>query len=44
MASSVYPVKRLNRSTWILNQAYRVHGSGVDGAGFNAIFGYTYTQ
>jgi outer membrane receptor protein involved in Fe transport len=28
----------------ILNQAYRVHGSGVDGAGFNAIFGYTYTQ
>jgi outer membrane receptor protein involved in Fe transport len=28
----------------ILDQAYRVHGSGVDGPGFNAVFGYTYTR
>lgn len=28
----------------IFDQAYRVHGSGVDGAGINAIFGYTYVR
>ncbi|QDU31785.1 Heme/hemopexin utilization protein C precursor [Anatilimnocola aggregata] len=28
----------------ITDQYYRVHGSGVDGTGFNAIFGYEYRQ
>lgn len=28
----------------ITDQAYRVHGSGVDGPGFNAIFGYAHTR
>jgi len=26
----------------LFDEAYRVHGSGVDGAGFNAVCGYTY--
>jgi hemoglobin/transferrin/lactoferrin receptor protein len=28
----------------ITDKYYRVHGSGVDGTGFNAIFGYEYQR